>query len=99
MPGELSTTIDLDDLGTIIWALRVFGSFAGRVYAAVFEQNHSVWSGLGNYIFMDLALKPKTVVVSNEIRVKTCNKKFGHRTSLRVIPNLSLGALFLASAN
>jgi hypothetical protein len=73
MPSELSTAIDLYHFGAIIWALRVFGSFAGRVYAAVFEQNDSVWPGLGNYFFMDLALKPKPVVISNEIRIETCN--------------------------
>jgi hypothetical protein len=73
MPGEFSPAIDFDDLGAIIWALRVLSSFPGCVYAAVFKQNDGVWPGLGNYFFMDLALKPKPVVVSNEIRVEACN--------------------------
>jgi hypothetical protein len=73
MPSELSTAIYLNHLSAIIWPLRVFGSFASGVYAAVLEQNNSVWPGLGYYFFMDFALKPKPVVVSNEIRVETCN--------------------------
>jgi hypothetical protein len=43
MPGELSSTVNLDDLGAIIWSFGVFSSFARCVYAAVLKQNDSVW--------------------------------------------------------
>jgi hypothetical protein len=73
VPGKLAAPINLYDLGAIIGALRVFGSFPGRVYAAVLEQYHCIWPSFGNYLFMYLTLQRKTLVVSNKVRIESSN--------------------------
>jgi hypothetical protein len=66
VPGYLATAVNINDRSTVRGTLRVLGSFSGREYAVMFEQDYGLRALPVYDLTVDRSLKLPCFVVFNE---------------------------------
>jgi hypothetical protein len=72
VPGNLATTIDVDDLSAIGRTLRILGALSGGLGTNMLKQNAGIRSDSMNYLFVNSSLKRKPLKVGHKIGIQSC---------------------------
>jgi hypothetical protein len=69
VPGNLATSIDIDDLSAIGRTLRILGALSRSIGTNVLKQNAGVWPDSLNNLSMNGSLKRQPFKVGHKIGI------------------------------